>query len=166
MDPQHGGELAAGRNAVAGAQIARMDERAQLIAKLDVQRDVALRLEMKWQHCLSPGANFTRYWAGARANFSTWGDWRILGGYLILEGSADAILPGRSFLPRQVYGGISAWDRPHRIGRFAPEEDRVPAPRKDRLPCPRSHPPSLSPPDFPSSRERGTGPRKARSWSR
>jgi hypothetical protein len=29
-------------------------ERTQLIAKLDVQRDMALRLEMKWQHCLSP----------------------------------------------------------------------------------------------------------------
>jgi hypothetical protein len=31
-----------------------MYERTQLVAKLDIQRDVALRLEMQWQHCLSP----------------------------------------------------------------------------------------------------------------
>jgi hypothetical protein len=54
MHAEHGGEFAAGRNAVSRAQIAGMDERAQLVAKLDIQRYVALRLEMKWQHCLSP----------------------------------------------------------------------------------------------------------------
>src|ERR1700726_4434246 len=49
---------------------ARVDEGAQLIAKLDVQRNVTLRLEMEWKHCLSPSANSTRYWTGARANLS------------------------------------------------------------------------------------------------
>src|SRR5580704_15079601 len=166
MHSHHGGELAARRNAVAGPQIARMDQRAQLVAKLDVQRDVALRLEMKWQHCLLPGANFTRYWTGARANLSTLEDGRISAGYLLLEGSTHAILPGRSFLLQQGYGGTTAWDRPHRIGRLVPKEGRCPAPRTNRLPCLRSHPPSPSPTDFPSSRERGTGPRKARNWSR
>jgi hypothetical protein len=51
---KHGGELTAGGNAVAWAQIAGVHKGAQLVAKLDVQGDVALRLEMKWQHCLSP----------------------------------------------------------------------------------------------------------------
>src|SRR5580700_8409426 len=129
-----------------------MDKRAQLVAKLDVQRDVALRLEMKWQHCLLPGANFTRYWTGARANLSTWKKGWISEGYLIWERSREAILPGRSFLPRQGYGGTTAWDRPARIGRFVPKEGRCAAPRTNRLPCPRSHPPSPWLPDFPSLR--------------
>src|ERR1700676_4310241 len=143
-----------------------MDKRAQLVAKLDVQRDVTLRLEMKWQHCLSPRANSTRYWTAARANLSTLKDCRIPEGFRISEGSAGAILPGRSFLPRPGYGGTTASDRPQRIGRFGREGDRCRAPCKNRLPCPRSNPPSLTPRDFPSARERGTGPRKARNWSR
>jgi len=67
---EHSRKLAAGRNAVTGAQIARMNKGPQLIAKLDVQRNVTLWLEMEWQHCLSPSANSTRYWPGARANLS------------------------------------------------------------------------------------------------
>jgi hypothetical protein len=70
VNSQHGGELAASGNAVAGAQIARMNKGAQLVAKLDVERNVALWLEMKWKHCLSPSANSTRDWTGARANLS------------------------------------------------------------------------------------------------
>jgi hypothetical protein len=31
-----------------------VDEGAQLIAELDVQRDVTFWLEMHWEHCLSP----------------------------------------------------------------------------------------------------------------
>src|SRR3989441_7385658 len=71
MNAQHGRQLAARRDAVAGAQITGMHERAQLIAKLDVQRNVTLRLEMKWQHCLSPSANSTRDWTASRANLSS-----------------------------------------------------------------------------------------------
>ena len=71
VNAEHGGKLTASRNAVAGTQIACVHEGAQLIAKLDVQRNVTLRLEMKWQHCLSPSANSTRYWTAARANLSS-----------------------------------------------------------------------------------------------
>src|SRR3989441_2196255 len=71
MNAQHGRQLAARRDAVAGAQITGMHERAQLIAKLDVQRNVTLRLEMKWQHCLAPPANSPRYWTASRANLSS-----------------------------------------------------------------------------------------------
>src|SRR5713101_2522824 len=70
VNAEHGGEFAARRNAVAGPQIACMHEGAQLVAKLDVQRNVTLWLEMEWKHCLSPSANSTRYWTGARANLS------------------------------------------------------------------------------------------------
>src|SRR6202045_2901380 len=71
VNAKHGRELRAGRDAVARAQIARVDEGGQLIAKLDVQRNVTLRLEMEWKHCLSPSANSTRYWTDARANLSS-----------------------------------------------------------------------------------------------
>ncbi len=68
VNAEHGRKFTAGRNAVAGAQIARVNEGAQLIAKLDVQRNVTLWLEMKWKHCLSPSANSTRYWPAHRHN--------------------------------------------------------------------------------------------------
>src|SRR6202158_1128677 len=71
VNSEHRRELTARPNAVAGAQIARMHEGAQLIAKLDVQRNVTLWLEMEWKHCLSPSANSTRYWPDARANLSS-----------------------------------------------------------------------------------------------
>src|SRR6266446_60249 len=70
VNAEHSGKLAARRDAIARAQVTRVDERAQLVAKLDVQRNVALRLEMEWKHCLSPSANSTRYWPAARANLS------------------------------------------------------------------------------------------------
>jgi hypothetical protein len=54
VNAKHSRELAAGRNAVAGAQIACVHEGAQLIAKLDVEWNVTLWLEMEWKHCLSP----------------------------------------------------------------------------------------------------------------
>src|SRR4029077_15965543 len=60
VDAKHGSQLAARWNAVTRAQSSRMDEGAQLIAKLDVKGNVALWLEMNWQHCLSPSANSTR----------------------------------------------------------------------------------------------------------
>jgi hypothetical protein len=47
-----------------------MDERAELVAKLDVQRDVAFGLEMYRKHCLSPAANSTANWTDTRANLS------------------------------------------------------------------------------------------------
>jgi len=70
VNAEHGREFTAGGNAVALAQIARVHEGAQLVAKLDVKRNVTLWLEMKWKHCLSPSANSTRYWPVARANLS------------------------------------------------------------------------------------------------
>jgi hypothetical protein len=54
MNAQQGGELAAGGNAIAGAQVAGVDERAELVTELDVKRDVGFWLEMHWEHCLSP----------------------------------------------------------------------------------------------------------------
>jgi hypothetical protein len=70
MNAEHGGEFAARWNAVAWAQVTRVHQGAQLVAKLNVERDVTLWLELKWQHCLSPSANFSRYWPVARANLS------------------------------------------------------------------------------------------------
>ena len=70
MNAQQGGKLSAGRNPVARAQITRMDERPQLVAELDVQRNVTLGLEMNRKYCLSPAANSTRYWTDARAKLS------------------------------------------------------------------------------------------------
>jgi hypothetical protein len=54
VDAEHGGELAAGGDAVAWAQITSMDQGAKLIAELNVQRDVGFWLEMDREHCLSP----------------------------------------------------------------------------------------------------------------
>ena len=54
VDAEHGREFARGGDAVAGAKITGVDECAQLIAELDVQRDVGFWLEMHWEHCLSP----------------------------------------------------------------------------------------------------------------
>ena len=54
MHAEHGGEFAAGGDAVAVTQIAGMDEGAELVAQLDVERNVAFGLEMEWQHCLAP----------------------------------------------------------------------------------------------------------------
>jgi hypothetical protein len=51
---QHGGQLAAGGNAVAGTQIASVHKGTQLIAQLNVKRNVTLRLEVYREHCLSP----------------------------------------------------------------------------------------------------------------
>src|SRR5260370_38089280 len=69
VNTEHGGGLAASRNAVAGAQIARVHEGAQLVAKLDVQRNVALWLEMEWKHCLSPSAQFYQILAWCKSQF-------------------------------------------------------------------------------------------------
>src|SRR6267154_3413031 len=71
MDAQDGSELAAGRNAVARAKIASVDQRAQLVAQLDIERNVTFGLEMYGQHCLSQKVNCSRYWTGARANLSS-----------------------------------------------------------------------------------------------
>src|SRR5215469_12209931 len=67
---QHGREFPACRNAVARTQITGMHQGAQLVAELNIERDVALRLEMKWQHCLSPSVNFSKNWPATRANLS------------------------------------------------------------------------------------------------
>src|SRR6266851_4558878 len=70
MDAEDGSELAAGRNAVARAKIAGVYQRTQLVAQLDIERNMTFGLEMYRQHCLSQKANCSRYWAGARANLS------------------------------------------------------------------------------------------------
>src|ERR1700719_2732297 len=70
MDTEDGSELAAGRNAVARAKIASVYQRAELIAQLDIERNVTFGLEMYRQHCLSQKANCSRYWTGARAILS------------------------------------------------------------------------------------------------
>jgi hypothetical protein len=44
MNTQLDGELARGRNAVTNAQISAMDQRADLIAQLHVERNVAFEL--------------------------------------------------------------------------------------------------------------------------
>jgi hypothetical protein len=54
MNAEHGGEFTAGGDTVAGAQVACVDEGAELVTELDVQRDVGFWLEMHWEHCLSP----------------------------------------------------------------------------------------------------------------
>jgi hypothetical protein len=54
MNAQHGGELSAGGNAVAGAQVACVYQGAELITELDVKGNVGFWLEMHWEHCLSP----------------------------------------------------------------------------------------------------------------
>ena len=54
MNAQHRRELTAGGDAVARAQVTGVDEGAKLIAKLNVERNVGLWLEMHWEHCLSP----------------------------------------------------------------------------------------------------------------
>src|SRR6266851_9300174 len=70
MDAEDGSELAAGRNAVARAKIAGVYQRTELVAQLDIERNVTFGLEMYGQHCLSQKANCSRYWTGARANLS------------------------------------------------------------------------------------------------
>src|SRR6266849_1584585 len=76
MDAEDGSELAAGRNAVARAKIAGVYQRTELVAQLDIERNVTFGLEMYGQHCLSQKANCSRYWTGARANLSC----RVFGG--------------------------------------------------------------------------------------
>ena len=44
VDAELPGEFTAGGNAVAGAELAGMDEGAELVAELDVQRNVAFGL--------------------------------------------------------------------------------------------------------------------------
>jgi hypothetical protein len=52
MDAQLRGELAAGGNAFAMAQIPAVNQGANLVAQLDVERNVALGLQMQWNHWL------------------------------------------------------------------------------------------------------------------
>jgi hypothetical protein len=54
MHAEHGGEFTAGGDAVAGAEVTGVDERAKLVTELDVKRNVGFWLEMHWEHCLSP----------------------------------------------------------------------------------------------------------------
>ena len=58
MHSQHPRQFAACRDAVARAQIARVHQRPQLVAQLDIQRNVAFRLEMYRKHWLSPKSQF------------------------------------------------------------------------------------------------------------
>ena len=70
MDAQHLRQFAAGGNAVARAKVTGMNEGAKLIAKLNVEGNVAFGLKVYWQHCLSPRRYFSRNWTSGRANLS------------------------------------------------------------------------------------------------
>src|SRR5215471_10455456 len=70
VDTQNRGQFTAGRYTIAGPQIARMHQRAQLISQLDVQGNVAFRLKVYRKHCLPPGTNFSKHWPNARAILS------------------------------------------------------------------------------------------------
>src|SRR5262249_29976542 len=70
VDAQNGREFPAGRDAVAGAQIACVHQGTKLVAQLDIERNVAFRLKVYRKHCLSPEANLSRYWPGTRAILS------------------------------------------------------------------------------------------------
>jgi hypothetical protein len=54
MDAEQLREFAAGGNAVAGAKITGVNKGPKLVAKLDVQGNMAFGLKVYWQHCLSP----------------------------------------------------------------------------------------------------------------
>jgi hypothetical protein len=54
MNAKLPGQFAARRNTVAGAQLPGVHPRAELIAQLHVQRNVALGLQMEWQHWMHP----------------------------------------------------------------------------------------------------------------
>src|SRR5712672_608569 len=98
MDTEDGSEFAAGRNAVARAEIASVYQRAKLVAQLDIERNVTFGLEMYGQHCLSQKANCSRYWTGARANLSCRVFWRNLA-----QGSRAAML--LIFVRIRIQGG-------------------------------------------------------------
>jgi len=59
VNAQLHGQFAARRDSIAGAKFARMDERAKLIAKLDVEGNVAFRLNLEGQHWLSPTGQYS-----------------------------------------------------------------------------------------------------------
>jgi hypothetical protein len=52
MDAELRGQLAAGGDAITGAKVAGVHQRAQLVADLDVERDVAFGLELQRHHWL------------------------------------------------------------------------------------------------------------------
>jgi ABC-type ATPase involved in cell division len=54
MNTEHLREFAAGGNAVARPKVTSVNQGAKLIAKLNVEGNVAFRLKVYWQHCLSP----------------------------------------------------------------------------------------------------------------
>jgi hypothetical protein len=64
------GEFPTGRNAVAGAKVTRVNQGAELIPELNIERYVAFGLKVYWQHCLSPSGYFSRNWTGERAKLS------------------------------------------------------------------------------------------------
>ena len=64
------GQLAAGGNAVARAQLAAVDHGAKLVANLKVKRDVTFGLELQWQHWLSPTTTLHGFGLLKRANMS------------------------------------------------------------------------------------------------
>jgi len=54
MDAESESEFAASGDAVTGTKIAGVDEGTELIAELDIERNVTFGLKVYWQHCLSP----------------------------------------------------------------------------------------------------------------
>jgi len=54
MNAESESEFAAGGDAVTGTQIAGVDQGTELVAELDIERNVTFGLKVYWQHCLSP----------------------------------------------------------------------------------------------------------------
>ncbi len=68
------GEFAAGGDAVAGAEIAGMDQGAELIAELYVEWNVAFGLKMQRKHWLAPVGQYTGESLAVKSQF-------VFGGY-------------------------------------------------------------------------------------
>jgi hypothetical protein len=54
MDAESESEFAAGGDAITGTQIASVDQGTELVAELNVERNMTFGLKVYWQHCLSP----------------------------------------------------------------------------------------------------------------
>src|SRR5712692_5329550 len=63
------GQLAAGRDAVPRAQIARVHQGAQLVAQLNVKRYMTFGLQLQWQHWLLPAGHFLTRLACVKSQF-------------------------------------------------------------------------------------------------
>ena len=69
VNAQLSGEFAAGGNALAGAQISAMNQGANLVAQLDVERNVTLGLQMQWNHWLIQSGQSIVSFSGVKSQF-------------------------------------------------------------------------------------------------